>query len=224
MPDGKVRLAMPVRVVTARETRMGCGPERDLVATGAGLLLAVGEGVQRGLRGGGEGTDGGEDRHVLVRGAAGAAEMGEAEAVQMVVGVGVAAARLHGVGTGVRAPLDGAEGEVGAGELAHGARADRTGAGAVEGMDEGGRVGDGGGGRRARRGVGGDGRKEEGAGEQSGQRDRRHPNVAPASGLSCQGHTRLVRGAGEPARREAAARDQMAESAWAAATADMVGA
>ena len=42
------------------------------------------------------------------------------------VAVGVAAAGLHGVGAGVGTPLDHAEGEVGTGELADGARAHRA--------------------------------------------------------------------------------------------------
>ena len=76
------------------------------------------------------------------------------------VAVGVAAAGLHGVGTRVGTPLDHAEGEVRAGELADGARADGSGGGAVERMDEGRRVGDGGrrrGGVRRGRGGHGDG-------------------------------------------------------------------
>ena len=45
--------------------------------------------------------------------------MGEAEAVDPAVSVGVATSRLDGVGAGVGAPLDHPEGRVGAGELAH---------------------------------------------------------------------------------------------------------
>ena len=88
-----------------------------------------------------------QDGHVLVGGAAGAAEVGEAEAVDPGVRVGVPAAGLDGVGAGVGAPLDHPERRVGAGELAHGARVDGPGAGAVEGVDQCRRVGEGGGGR-----------------------------------------------------------------------------
>ena len=61
-----------------------------------------------------------------------AAQMGQAEAVGLAVGVVVAAAGLDGVGSGVGAPLQHAERGVRTGELTHRARAHGPGAGAVE--------------------------------------------------------------------------------------------
>ena len=91
---------------------------------------------------------GGQDGHVLVGGAAGAAQVGEAEAVDPAVRVGIPAAGLDGVGVGVGTPLHHAERDVRPWELAHGARVHRPGSGAVERMDEGCRVWKGGGRRR----------------------------------------------------------------------------
>jgi hypothetical protein len=52
----------------------------DPIAARCGLLLVVREGLTRRLGGGTHGTDGGEDGHVLVGRAPGAAQVGEAEA------------------------------------------------------------------------------------------------------------------------------------------------
>ena len=147
VPDGKVKRAIPVRGRDGQGGGNRPGTERDLVATGRGLFVGVRE-LSGGVHGvAPEGALRGQDGYVLVGGAAGTAEMGEAEAVDPGVRVGVPAARLNGVGDGVGAPLNHAEGRVGAREFTHGARDDRPGAGAVERMDERRRVGHGSGGR-----------------------------------------------------------------------------
>ena len=100
------------------------------------MLVLVREGGDR-RAGGGDGALGGQYRDVLVRRAPRSAEVGQAEAVDLRVGVGVAPAGLHCVRAGVRAPLHHAEGDVGSGELAHGARADGSRPRSVERMDAG---------------------------------------------------------------------------------------
>ena len=93
----------------------------------------------------------GQDGDVTVAGAAGAAQVGEAEPAEGGVAVGVAAARGGPSRRGVGAPLDHPERQVGSGELADRARIHRPGARTVERVDQPGRVGDhAGGGRRGR--------------------------------------------------------------------------
>ena len=168
----------------------GGRPELDLIATGCGVLLRVRERRDGRLGGGADRTDGGEDRDVLVGGAAGAAEMREAEAADVAVGVGVPAAGLDGIGAGVGAPLHHPEGDVGPGELAHGSGTDRSRARAVEGLHLGRRVA----GRRRcaglrRAGLGDWSAKRHGRDECTEQRQGgRHRHQAPRPGPGAAEH------------------------------------
>ncbi len=118
------------------------GGELHLVAAGRRLLVLMREGLTGRFGSVAYGTDGGKDGHVLVRLAPGPAEVGQAEALDARVADVVAPAGLDGVRGRVGAPLDHAEGEVGTGELAHGARGHGARTGPIERVDEGGGVAD----------------------------------------------------------------------------------
>ena len=162
--------------------------ELDPVLPRRCVLVMVREARDR--RGGrGDGAYGRQYRDVLIRRAPRSAQVGQAEAVDLGVVVRVATPGLHRVRAGVRAPLDHAEGDVRPGELAHGARADRSGPSAVERTDEGRRVGAGGRGRRCSR----SGRRKTGSerraqGAQRGKQRRGEHECAASTGTDRAGH------------------------------------
>ena len=118
------------------------GAECDLVATGRGVLAGVGERGGRCLRCAADRAHRRQDRHVAVGSTADPAQIGQTEAGNGGVGIGVAAPGHGHVGRGVRAPLDHPERQVGAGELTNGTRVDRPGPRSGHWIDQTARVAD----------------------------------------------------------------------------------
>ena len=141
--------------------RVGLGRiEADLVVAGPGPLAGVDEtgpeagvearGAVRGRRAG-DRLGGRDEGEIAVESAAGAAEMGEAEPLEVVVAI-VIAPGVAVRGRGVGAPLNHAEGSRRPGEIVASAEGARSGTGAGEGHDVAARGagGEAGGARRAR--------------------------------------------------------------------------